>query len=69
MINKLIGGAIVVLVGCSLLPEVSKQVKYGRDDFWKESFNKPIKSDKHKQTYEEYVRERLSVEKMLRRGW
>jgi hypothetical protein len=58
MLNKLIGGFVVIMVGVSLLPEFAKPnslIGWTID-----------KEDKPKrQTYEEYVRERLEVERLM----
>lgn len=56
--NNLVGGFVAVLVGVSLLPEVSGLVQ------WRMEEN--IETKTHKQTYIEYVRERLEVERLLR---
>ena len=61
MIQKLIGGAIVVLVGVALLPEVARQVRG-----YPTIFEKKEKIPPHKQTYLEYVKERLEVEKLMK---
>jgi hypothetical protein len=61
MIQKLIGGAVVILVGTSLLPEVARQVRGYPTIFEKIPNPKP-----HKQTYLEYVKERLEVEKLMK---
>lgn len=62
MINKIIGGFVVLMVGCSLLPEVSRQISNG-------CINYEVKKEKsNKQTYLQYVQERLNVEKEMRRS-
>ena len=58
MIQKLICGAIVILVGTSLLPEVARQVRG-----YPTIFEKTLQP--HKQTYLEYVKERLEVERLM----
>ena len=63
MIQKLMGGFIVILVGMSLLPEVARQVRDYPTIFEKSSQPKPPVS--HRQTYLEYVKERLEVEKLI----
>ena len=63
MINKIISGFIVIMVGVSLIPEINKGINLIG---WTEN-KKPEKP--HRQTYEEYVKERLAVERMFRRGY
>ncbi len=60
MLSKLIGGFIAVMVGVSLLPEFSKPVNLMGWTIEERHNLKP-----HKQTYEEYVRERLEVERLM----
>lgn len=55
----MLGGFIAILVGPSLLSEVAREEKG-------ENIESPKLKIEHKQTYEDYVRERLNVEKMLR---
>lgn len=55
MISKIVSGMIVIFVGVSLLPEFANGRYY---------ISKPEEKP-HRQTYEEYVRERLSVERMM----
>lgn len=62
MIQKLIGGAIVILVGTALLPEVARQVRNSPV-----IFEKPLKPlPPHRQTYLEYVKERKEVERLMK---
>jgi len=61
MMQKLMGGAITILVGISLLPEVAKQVR-GYPIFFEKTTHP---STPHRQTYLEYVKERLKVEKLM----
>ena len=61
MIGKIVGGFIVLITGTAIatqiMPkdEVKKETKFIHE------------KEKHKQTYEEYVKERRSVEKLLKR--
>jgi len=62
MISKIISGFIVICVGVSLLPEVKKCLYNGSNLMGRE-----CNTQKHtKQSYEEYVRERLNVERMMK---
>jgi hypothetical protein len=63
MISKMMGGFIVILVGISLIPTVAQQVKMGGGGMGLVVKDKRVE---HKQTYEEYVRERLIVEKLMK---
>jgi len=112
MIGRLVGGFVAIIIGVSLVPEISKEVAsatmtnmtgssawgstvlsiapvffalgvlavgigiaysglrdsglFGYSDEYKEDYKK----DKKKLgTYEEYVRERLKVERMMKYGW
>ena len=111
MISRLIGGGVVVAIGFSLIPEISKQVQKasinltssnstymastilrfipglfalailgvgvavvvsairdsGITDEYEEDYEEEIKKNPDKkQTYKEYVKERLEVENMLK---
>ena len=57
MMARLVGGLVTLVVGCSLLPEVSKLIST--------SISLPIEK-KHKQTYAEYVQERLEIEERMK---
>ena len=60
MITKIISSFIVILVGVTLLSEMT--TFYNGLDIVGATFEeKP-----HKQTYEEFVQERLNVERMMR---
>jgi hypothetical protein len=59
MIQKLIGGTVVILIGTSLLPEVARASTFVPK-------NPNPKPEPHKQTYLEYVKERLEVEKLMK---
>jgi len=63
MINKIISFIIMIGVGSLVLDEVASQVRYSSYSYDEETIeiSKP-----HKQTYLEYVNERLQVERMLR---
>ena len=62
MIGRFIGGFITILVGVTLLDEVSKELYSGTNLIgWTvdgESY--------HRQTYKEYVEERLAIEREMR---
>jgi hypothetical protein len=62
MFQKLIGGFVVILVGVSVLNEISSNIKYVTPL----KIIKTKENKNYRQTYEEYVRERLRVEKMVR---
>jgi len=74
MIQKLMGGVIVILVGMSLLPEVARQVN-GCSTIEKPAQPKPPSTSKikayqnalipHRQTYLEYVKERIYGERLM----
>lgn len=53
-------GVVVLSVMASLIPDL-----FPSEDYREEYDEQPT----HKQTYEEYVRERLKVERMMRYGW
>jgi hypothetical protein len=62
MLNKIISAIVVIGVGATLLPEIVNQV--GHSAYYykeEEKIEKP-----HKQTYLEYVKERLEVERLMR---
>ena len=62
MIKKLINAGIVLLVGTTLLPafaEGNRLIGWTCDE-------ENITHTSHKQTYKEYVEERLEVERLLR---
>jgi len=56
MINKLLGGLVTIMVGMFLLPEIARRVR-----------NYPVIFERttHRQTYLEYIQERLEVERLL----
>ncbi len=66
MITKLIGGFIVLTIGFSLLPAVANEIKKPKN----KEIEIPIKekNSPSRQTYEEYVKERLRVEMMMKKG-
>ena len=57
MIGRMISGFIVVLIGSSLLSAIAKEVRLEKKQ--NENIN-------HRQTYEEYVEERLKVEREMK---
>jgi len=57
MINKLTSGFICILVGTTLLPEIGHHIRFSGVE---------QKQEYHRQTYLEYVEERLAVEKKLK---
>lgn len=59
---KIMGGLVAILVGVSLLPEVTKQMSKGYSFTPKEN----ITHDNHRQTYLEYVKERLEFERLMK---
>lgn len=59
MVNRLITGFITILVGTSLLPFYSGMDLYGYT--FEEKKQVP-----YRQTYKEYVQERLEIERMMR---
>jgi hypothetical protein len=61
MIQKMINGFIVILIGSYLMPEVARQVKYCNTESIIQIEEKP-----HRQTYLEYVKERLEIEKLMK---
>ena len=59
MIAKLIGGLVTLIIGITLLPEISNQMP--KLIGWQiESKEKP-----HRQTYLEYVNERLEAQRLI----
>jgi len=63
MLSKIISGFVVIMVGTSLLPELAKPNNLIGWTIDKEP-EKP-----HRQTYLEYVKERLEVERLMKRQW
>lgn len=62
MLDKIIGGFVTILVGASLVTEISRNINYGNcEDRFED---KP--QEKHRQTYLEYVQERRAVEKSMK---
>ncbi len=59
MINKIISTFIIILIGGSLLVELGKGNGYPNT-------KEILINEPHKQTYEEFVQERLNVERMLK---
>lgn len=66
MLEKLIAGFIVIFVGVSLLPEISKQVSHCNYDYRQSNDEKEIFQRQTQQTYLDYVKERLEVERLMR---
>ena len=63
MIQKLIGGMVVLLVGTTLLPDVSRAIRTRTNN---SVFTSEVEKVPKKQTYEEYVQERLRVERLMK---
>jgi len=61
MIGRIMSGFIVILVGCVLLPEFAKPTNLIGWTIDREP-GKPLR-----QTYLEYVKERLEVERLMRK--
>lgn len=57
MIGRIISGFIVILVGTTLLFEFAKPCQL---------IGVTFEEKPHRQTYEEYVQERLRIERMMR---
>jgi len=64
MLSKIISGFVVIMVGTSLLPEFANKsnglIGWTID-------KEPEKQEPHRQTYLEYVKERLEVERLMRK--
>lgn len=70
MIGRLVGGFVAVIIGVSLVPVISKEVAVATNsDEYKEDYEKDKKDKKKSGTYEEYVKEKLKVERMIKYGW
>jgi hypothetical protein len=59
MLNKIISGMIMISIGTVLLPEIMNQV--GHSAYYYKEEEKP-----HKQTYLDFVKERLEVERLMK---
>jgi hypothetical protein len=63
MINKILNGFVVILVGTSILSEVSRQINFNQAyNIFETKSTKP-----EKQTYFQYVQERIAVERKMRK--
>lgn len=62
LLNRLVQTAIVIAVGTTLLPEITAQLN-GRREI---SNSESLRSAPRRQTYLEYVQERLEVERLMR---
>lgn len=63
MLNKIISAIVMIGVGVTLLPEIVNQV--GNSAYYYKEEEEKIEKT-HKQTYLEYVKERLEVERLMR---
>lgn len=67
MLDKIVGGLITIMVGVTLLPEISNLL-YSGNDLVGWTIQETPKEILHRQTYLEYVKERLEVEKLMHKG-
>ena len=68
MLSKIISMIVMICIGVTLLPEIVNQIEHSAYHYKTEEKSE-LSLQSHKQTYLEYVKERLEVERLMRKNY